>query len=81
MEKKYGAITSSQNPEEIATRVKGIILGASSIIIFIASQVFHMTVTANDVITLATELSTVAGAIWTLYGAGLWLISKIYKTA
>lgn len=79
--KKYGALTSSQNPEEIATRVKGIILAMSSIIILVAGQFFHIVLSANDVISYATEIGTVSGAIYTLYGAGLWVISKIFKTA
>lgn len=79
--KKYGALTSSQNPEEIATRVKGIILAMSSIIILVAGQFFHVTLSANDIISLSSELGAVAGAVYTLYGAGLWVISKIFKTA
>lgn len=78
--KKYGALTSSQNPEEIATRVKGIILAGSSIIIFLAAQFFHIALSANDVVSLSSEVGAIAGAVYTLYGAGLWLISKVYKT-
>ncbi len=77
--RKFGAITSSQNPEEIATRVKGIVLALSSIIIVVAGQVFHIGLTSNDVISFAGELGSVAGAVMTLYGAGLWLLSKIFK--
>lgn len=79
MNKTYGAITSSQNPDEIATRVKGIILALSSIIILVAGQIFHVTLSANDIISLAGELGSVTGAVMTLYGAGLWLLSKIFK--
>jgi len=80
MTPKFGAITSSTNPEEIAMRVKGITLALSSVIILIATQAFHVQLTANDVISLAGELGAVAGAITTLYGAGLWLLTKIFKT-
>ncbi len=79
MNKKFGAITSSQNPDEIAMRIKGIILALSSIIIFTAGQIFHITLTANDVISLAGELGSLAGAVMTLYGAGLWILAKIFK--
>lgn len=79
MTPKYGSITSSQNPEEIATRIKGIVLALSSVIILVAGQLFHMTLSANDVISLATELGAIAGAITTLYGAGMWVLAKVFK--
>lgn len=79
--RKFGSITSSQNPEEIATRVKGIVLAMSSIIILVAGQFFNVHLSANDVISMATELGAVAGAVTTLYGAGLWLLAKFFKTA
>ncbi len=78
---KYGAITSSQNPDEIATRVKGVILALSSIIILVAGAAFHITLSANDVVSLASEAGAVAGAIVTLYGAGMWLMAKIFKVS
>lgn len=77
--KKFGALTSSQNPDEIANKVKGIVLGTSSILILLASLLFHIQLSANDVITLATELGGVAGAIWTIYGFGLHAIAKFYE--
>ena|ERR1035437_8948061 len=77
---KFGAITSSTNSEEIATRVKGIILGLSSVIILLAARFFHITLTANDIIALASELGSVAGAITLLYGAGMWVMATIFKT-
>lgn len=77
--RKFGSITSSQNPDEIATRVKGIILAFSSVIIFGAAQFFHITLSANDIVSLASELGSVAGAVMTLYGAGLWILAKIFK--
>lgn len=79
MNRKFGAISSSTNPTEIATRVKGIVLALSSVIILVASQFFNITLTSNDIITFASELGAVAGAITTLYGAGMWLLSKIFK--
>lgn len=76
MEKKFGSWSSSQNPEELANRVKGIVVASSSIIIFIVARIFHVTWTPNDVLSLATEAGTVVGAIWTLYGVGLAIITK-----
>lgn len=77
MEKRFGALSSSQNPNEIANRVKGIILACSSAIILAAGLIFHIQLNANDVVTLATEISGVAGAVWTIYGFILWAISSI----
>ncbi len=77
--RKFGSITSSQSPDEIATRVKGMVLAFSSIIILVAGQFFHITLSANDVISLAGELGSVAGAITVLYGAGLWVLGLIFK--
>ena len=81
MNKKFGAITSSQNPEEIANTVKGIVLSLSSVIILIATQFFGVQLNANDVSTLATNVSMVAGAVWTLYGVVLKVLAYFFKTA
>lgn len=78
MERKlYGAIASSQDPSEIANKVKGLILACSSIIIVVAAGLFHVTLSANDVITLATESSGVVGAVWCIYGCILHLVTWI----
>lgn len=61
-------LQSSQDPEQVANKVKGVILGASAFIIAIAAAFFHITLSAQDVITLATDISMVAGAIWFIYG-------------
>lgn len=79
--RKFGAITSSQNREEIANSVKGIILALSSVIILVSQQFFHITLSANDVISFATEASLGAGAVWTIYGLGLKVLARIFKTA
>lgn len=79
MNRKFGAITSSQNPEEIANSVKGFILALSSIIILLAGQFFHITLTANDIISLASEAGSVAGAVWLLYGVGLKVLAYFFK--
>lgn len=79
MHRKYGALTSSQNPEEIANKVKGTVLGLSSLLILIASSFFGLHLTANDMISLATELGTVAGAVWAIYGFVLHAIAWFYQ--
>lgn len=77
--KKYGALTSSQDSNEIANKVKGFVLGLSSILILLASLALHIQLSAQDMISLATELGTVAGAIWTIYGFGLNAIALFYQ--
>lgn len=76
MERKLaGWLQSSQDPTEVGNKVKGLILGVSSILILVSAQVFHFQLAANDVVTLATEIGTVAGAVWTIYGAVLHLVT------
>lgn len=76
MEKRLaGFLQSSQDPTEVANKIKGVILAASSIIIFVAAQLFHITLNANDVITLSTEIGTLAGAVWAIYGCILHLVT------
>lgn len=77
--RKFGAITSSTNPDEVAMKVKGAILAVSSIIIFLAAQFFHITLSANDIISLASEAGTVAGAIVIVYGVGMHILSYFFK--
>lgn len=67
--KKLGAlVASSSDPTEISNRVKGIVLALSSVIILVAAQILHVQLTANDVLVLATEVGTVAGAVWAIWG-------------
>ena len=68
-------LQSSQDPSEIANKVKGGILMVSSLIILTAAAAFHVTLQSSDVASLAAELGTMAGAIWTVYGCGLHLIT------
>lgn len=76
MNRKYGAFTSSQNPQEISNRVKGVILSLSAVIIFVAGNFFNINLQPNDVTDIATQLGGVIGAIWTIYGGILALVAK-----
>lgn len=79
MAKKYGVLTSSQNPEEIANKVKGAVLLSSSIVIFLVSKLSGIELTVNDMTDVATSLGAVAGAIWAIYGTILHLIAWFYE--
>lgn len=73
--KLRGWLQSSQSPEEVANKVKGIILMASAAIIFVAAQVFHIQLGAGDIVSLATEIGTIVGAVWAIYGGILHLVT------
>lgn len=66
-------LQSSQDPTQVSNTVKGVILSLSSIIVFVAAQVFHITLTADNILALATEVGSLAGILWMLYG----LIMKV----
>lgn len=68
-------LQSSQDPTQVANKVRGAILVASSIIIFLAAAFFHVTLSANDVVSAATEIGAVAGAVWTIYGFILHVVT------
>lgn len=78
MERKlYGAIASSQDSTQVANKIKGLILAGSSIIIMVAGAMFQIQLSANDVLSLATEVGAVAGSVWAIYGAILHLVTII----
>ena len=76
---------SSQDPTAIANTIKGIVLAASGIITFAALSFFHITLTATDIVNLATNLSIAGGAIWTVWGilmkGVMWFASVKAPTA
>lgn len=76
MERKLaGILQSSQDPSQVANKVKGTILAFSGVVILVAARIFHITLTADDVVQLAGEIGTLAGAIWAIYGCVLNLIT------
>lgn len=76
MEKElHWLLQSSQDPTAVANKVKGLILMASSAIIFVAGFAFHVHLAASDVLTLATEISGIVGALLTVYGGILHLVT------
>lgn len=78
--KKFGAITSSQDPEAIANKVKGVVLALSSVIAFLVAQLFNVQLSPQDMVGLASSLGAVAGGIWAIYGAGLHILALVFKT-
>ncbi len=70
-------LQSSQDPTVIANKVRGAILAVSFLIIAGAGALFHVTLTADNVLNLATELGTLAGAAWTIYGCILHIVTVL----
>ncbi len=75
MHRKYGALTSSQDSEKLQTRIKGIVIGCSSIIIYAAAKWFNIELTTDNIVELATQIGMITGAITTVYGAILAIIA------
>lgn len=69
MEKKYGVLSSSANPENLSATVKGLVISLGSVLVLITP------LTDVQVVELATQASLIVGALWTLYGAG----RKVYN--
>lgn len=72
-------MASSVDPSQVSARVQGIVLALSSIIILITGKIFHITLTPDDVLSLASQVGGVAGAIWTVKGAIIWIMTKFGK--
>ena len=75
MKKLFGAVdlTSSNGTGELAKTVEGLIISASSLIIFFAAKYFGVTLLHADVSVYATQLGLSIGGIVTLFG----LIRKV----
>lgn len=78
--RRFGAFSSSENPEELAGRVKAVILAAGTLIIWGASTLFKIHLTSDDIISLATSVSATVAAIWAAYSSvkavAIWAIDK-----
>lgn len=61
-------LQSSQSPTQISNTIKGAVLSVSALIIFGAAQLFHIQLSAGDVVSLATQIGAIAGAVWFFYG-------------
>lgn len=70
---------SSQDPTKVSTTVDGFIVGASALIITIAGQFFHITLSPQNILTLGTDLGYIAGAMVVILGFSHKLIQKFGK--
>lgn len=65
--KKFGALSSSEDPQKLADTVKGLIISLSGVIILVL-HVFDINIMAEQVSLFATELAFSIGSILTIYG-------------
>ena len=77
MNKKFGILSSSTNPEQLGQTVKGIILGASTIILFVAG-LLNIPFADADVVQLATQVGAAVSSLWILFGIGQKVVVAIY---
>ncbi len=78
--RRFGAFSSSENPEELGSTVKAFILGIGVIVIYLVQLVFHVQWTPENINQFATEAGTLVTATWMAYGlvkkAVIWAIDK-----
>lgn len=72
-------MASSTDNTLVSSRITGIVIGFSSIIILFAARFFNVVLSANDVVSLATGIGAVAGAIVTVKGFIIWIMTKFGK--
>lgn len=70
---------SSTDATAVSSRITGAVIALSGVIILFAQQLFHITLTSVDVISLASELGVMGGAIWALKGGIIWFMTKFGK--
>lgn len=72
IEKKFGALSSSVDPQQLSTTVSGFIISLSAVIIIIAGKM-GVPLTQSSVALFAEQLGLAVGSLTFLYG----LIRKI----
>lgn len=84
MERKYGALSSSTNPDQLAATITGLIISFASLIVLFAGHL-GFSLTIEQVTTYAGELGTGIGAIWTVFGIlrkiTVAIYNRFFKTA
>lgn len=67
MEKKFGSLSSSTNPEQLGNTVKGTILMFTGLIL-VAARLINIPLTEGEIVEAATQVGLMVGALWTVYG-------------
>lgn len=79
MYRKYGALTSSTNSEQLANTVRGAILAVAGIIVFVGTNLLGVEIRQEDVTTFAAGAAAVAGGVWTCYGILMKIVVAFAK--
>lgn len=65
--RKFGALSSSDDPQKLADTVKGLILTFSAIIMVVGTKL-GLPLTENSIAVFAEQIGLAAGSLWFLYG-------------
>lgn len=65
--KRFGSLSSSENPEALAATVKAIILALASVIILIGRN-FGFEITGEQIVLVAGQLGLAVSSIWFCFG-------------
>ena len=79
--KKYGAFSSSVDPQKLAMTVKGILVGVLPVIILVVKQFtqIDISVEAGQLTDLISDLIMGVGGVASILMTGYGLVRKIYN--
>lgn len=76
--RKFGALSSSINPEQLSARVSGAILMFSSLVILVANWI-GFPLAESQVAELAQQAGMAVGGMWFLFGFFRKLVISLQK--
>ena len=72
-------LRSSQDPEQVANKVRGVLLMFSGIIVYLLGAMFGIDISnPQDTLEFVTQISSIAGAVWAAYGVVLNFVTWIF---
>jgi hypothetical protein len=72
-----GWAASSADPSQLSTTIRGGIIAASSVLIFLAASIFGLSVTPENITELATNVGMIVGGVIGVYGLIQKLVIKV----
>ena len=76
--RKFGILSSSEDPQKLADTVKGTILACSALLLVLAKAA-GLPFTETEVVTLATQAGLAVSSLWFFYGLVKKLIILFVK--
>lgn len=61
-------IASSTDSTKVANTIKGVLLSASGVIVYLLTTLFHITLSPSDMTSWVEAISMVGGGVWAIYG-------------